>query len=66
LNRIDQGPAAQEPLDLVWGADRIATMLGRTRRQAFHLLEGGHIPGAKKIGGRWVVPLIKLRELFGL
>ncbi len=39
--------------EILWGADEIAKVIGRTKRQTFALLENGHIP-AKKVGGRWV------------
>lgn len=46
--------AETKGLDLVWGAEQIATAIGRSRRQAFHLLESGELP-ARKVGGRWVI-----------
>lgn len=52
------------PLDLIWGAEAIAEAIGRTRRQAFHLLEAGELPGAKKIGGRWVISRRALEAMF--
>jgi hypothetical protein len=38
--------------DVLWGAEEIGQVIGRTARQTFHLLESGHLP-AKRIGGRW-------------
>jgi hypothetical protein len=38
--------------DVIWGAQAIGQVIGRTARQAFHLLETGALP-AKRIGGRW-------------
>ena len=43
----------QENLELIWGVRGIATLIKRTERQTFHLLETGQLP-AKKVGGRWV------------
>ncbi len=54
----------QTSLDLAWGAAAIGKEMGRNRRQAFHMLEKGMIPAAKKVGGRWVVERGKLREFF--
>ena len=50
-------------LDLVWGGDEIAKLIGRTRRVAFMLLEKGELP-AKKVGGRWVADRSKLLQFF--
>jgi hypothetical protein len=36
--------------DLVWGADAIGAVIGRTKRQVFHLLGSGVIKSAKRIG----------------
>lgn len=45
-------PAADDA-DLVWGADAIGNVIGRTARQVDHLLHKGLLP-ARKFGGRWV------------
>lgn len=50
-------------LDLLWGAKAIASELGRTEKQTFHLLERGQIP-AKKIGAQWVANRNTLRKHF--
>ncbi|MER9615571.1 DNA-binding protein [Mesorhizobium sp. M0207] len=50
-------------IDLVWGAEAIAEVIGRTPRQAFHLLDAGKLP-AKKVGGRWVADRNKLIRFF--
>jgi hypothetical protein len=42
---------------IVWGADAIAPHLGRTVKGAYGALEGGRVPGAKKIAGRWALNL---------
>ncbi|MCK1619561.1 hypothetical protein IVA96_23890 [Bradyrhizobium sp. 159] len=39
--------------DLIWGAAAIGRVIGRTEKGAFHALESGRVPGAKKIAGRW-------------
>ena len=36
----------------VWGAKGIAQVLNRTVRQAYHLLESGHVD-ADKVGKTW-------------
>ena len=53
----------QDALDIVWGAEEIAKIIGRTPRQTFGLLDNGQLP-AKKVGGRWVASRKKLREFF--
>ncbi|MBZ9695509.1 DNA-binding protein [Mesorhizobium sp. CO1-1-9] len=50
-------------IDLVWGAEAIATVIKAKPRQTFHLLETGQIP-AKKVGGRWVAERGKLIRFF--
>ena len=55
---------AKNNLDLIWGAEGIGIVIGRSTRQAFHMLENGMIEGAKKVGGRWVIARGKLREFF--
>ena len=57
--------APHEPLrdDLVWGIKAIADEIGKTPRQAFHLVDTGAIPAAK-IGGRIVARRTRLREHF--
>jgi len=50
-------------LALVWGADEIGKVIGRSPRVTFHLLMTGAIP-AKKVGGRWVIERSKLIAFF--
>jgi hypothetical protein len=50
-------------LDLVWGGEEISKLIGRTRRQTFHMLDNGELP-AKKVGGRWVAERSKLIAFF--
>ncbi|WP_313522269.1 DNA-binding protein [Shinella sp.] len=54
---------AAEKIDLVWGAEEIAKVIGRSVRVTFHLLTTGAIP-AKKVGGRWVIERNKLIAFF--
>jgi hypothetical protein len=61
-NRLVNG--AEKACDFRWGADQIGQVIGRTSRQAFHLLSRGEIKCAKKVGGRWVASRAALlREL---
>lgn len=50
-------------LDLVWEVEEIARVIGRTKRQTFHILYKGELP-AKKVGGRWVAERSKLIKFF--
>lgn len=50
-------------IELIWGGDNIAKIIGRTKRITFHLLETGQLP-AKKVGGRWVAERNKLLNFF--
>jgi hypothetical protein len=43
--------------DIVWGAAKIAPHIGRSVKGAFHALDSGKVPGAKKIAGRWALNL---------
>jgi hypothetical protein len=54
---------SDEKLNLVWGADAIAEMIGRSRRATFYMLDSGELP-AKKVGGRWVIERSKLIAFF--
>ncbi|GAJ96172.1 hypothetical protein [Rhizobium rhizogenes] len=54
---------AENKLDLVWGGEEIANIIGRSRRITFHLLEKGQLP-AKKVGGRWVAERSALIRFF--
>jgi hypothetical protein len=48
----------------IWGAENIAKEIKKTKSQAFHLLEAGHIP-ATKVGRQWVTTRRRLRQLIG-
>lgn len=51
------------PLDLVWGVQGIAKLIGRTQRQTYHMLYSGKLP-AKRVGGRYVAERSKLLAFF--
>jgi hypothetical protein len=42
-----------ENSEFIWGAAAIAPLIGRSESGAFHALESGRVPGAKKVAGRW-------------
>jgi hypothetical protein len=50
-------------LDLIWGAEDIAKLIGRSTRSTFHMLDNGELP-ARKVGGRWVAERRKLISFF--
>jgi hypothetical protein len=52
-------------LDLVWGCKAIASVIGRTERATFHMLEKGELP-ARQVGQRWVTSRKQLMEHFGI
>ncbi|TBC78010.1 MerR family transcriptional regulator [Rhizobium ruizarguesonis] len=54
-------PAPQ--MDLLWGAEQIAAVIGRTTRATYFLLENGEIP-ARKVYGRWVADRATLHRFF--
>jgi hypothetical protein len=47
--------------DLCWGTEAIARAIGRTKRQAYHLLHTKQLP-AKKVGAFWVASRANLRQ----
>lgn len=53
----------QQSIDLLWGVEAIAEVIGRTSRQVFHMLETGQLP-AKKVAGRWVAERGQLLRFF--
>lgn len=61
MNEIASPSIAPATEDIVWEVAEIAKVIGRTERQAFHLLATGSLP-AKKVGGRWVASRRKLLE----
>jgi hypothetical protein len=54
---IDDSVDLDRPL---WGAKAIGAEIGRSERQAYHLLENGLIPG-EKVGKIWVSTPRRLR-----
>ena len=50
---------------VVWGADEIGKVIGRSSRQTHHLLASDQIKSAKKVGGRWVAGRAALLREFG-
>jgi hypothetical protein len=50
-------------LDLIWGAEDIGRVIGRTTRSTFDMLDKGQLP-AKKVNGRWVISRAKLIAFF--
>lgn len=50
-------------LDLIWGAEEIAKVIGRSRRSTFDMLDKGELP-AKKVNGRWVIERSRLIAFF--
>ncbi|MBX4873259.1 DNA-binding protein [Rhizobium bangladeshense] len=56
-------PDKENSMDLIWGGEEIAKVIGRTPRITFSLLEKGELP-AKKVGGRWVAERSKLIAFF--
>jgi hypothetical protein len=47
--------------DLIWGTKAIAAEIGRSERQAYHMLASGNLP-ARLVGGRWMASREKLRR----
>jgi hypothetical protein len=48
--------------DILWGAPAIAKAIGKSPRATYHMLERGQLP-ATKIGGQWVMSMVKLLEV---
>lgn len=48
-----------------WGAQEIGRVIGRNPRQTIHLLQGGKIKCARKVGGRWTANHLALLREFG-
>ena len=45
--------------DVIWGAAAIGDAVGKNERQAYYLLEKGHLP-ARKVGAQWAASRKKL------
>ncbi len=52
-----------DALDLIWGAEEIGKVIGRSTRATFDMLDKGQLP-AKKVHGRWVIARRKLIDFF--
>lgn len=50
--------------DIVWGAAAIGQIIGLNERQAYHRLEHGQIPCARKFGNMWAASRRSLLRLF--
>ncbi len=53
-----------ENLDLVWGVQAIADIIGRSYQQTYHMIGSGNLPCVKQIGERYVVSRSKLIAFF--
>ncbi|MGB3389184.1 MAG: hypothetical protein WBA88_14480 [Pseudaminobacter sp.] len=54
----------KESLDLVWGVQAIADIIGRSYQQTYHMIAAGRLPMVKQIGERYVVSRQKLISFF--
>ncbi|NKJ91797.1 hypothetical protein GFM14_09245 [Rhizobium leguminosarum bv. viciae] len=54
----------QDQLDLIWGTEDIAKLIGRTERQTYHMIKSGHLPMVKQVGERYVASRQKLIAFF--
>lgn len=57
-------PKENESLDLVWGVQAIADIIGRSYQQTYHMIRSGHLPVVKQRGERYVVSRAKLIAFF--
>lgn len=51
-------------LDLVWGVQSIADIIGRSYQQTYHMISTGKLPMVKQLGERYVVSRAKLIAFF--
>lgn len=51
-------------LDLVWGVQAIADIIGRNYQQTYHMISSGKLPMVRQIGERYVVSRAKLIAFF--
>lgn len=54
----------RENLDLVWGVQAIADIIGRSYRQTYHMIDSGNLPCVKQVGQRYVASRSKLIAFF--
>lgn len=57
-------PDAAENLDLVWGIEAIAKVIGRTPRQTYHMVQAESLPVVRQVGKRYVASRSKLIAFF--
>lgn len=57
------GTKIKSELDLVWGADEMAKLIGKSRRATYGMLEAGKLP-ARRVGNRWCISRKVLTEFF--
>ena len=62
---VNRKPEYSNSGEFIWGAPAISAVIGRSPRQTFHILSGGQIKCARKVGGRWVVSRAALLREFG-
>jgi predicted DNA-binding transcriptional regulator AlpA len=55
---------SDKDLDLVWGVQAIADILGRSYQATYHMITTGKLPMVKQIGERYVVSRSKLVAFF--
>ena len=56
--------AYDDPDRPIWGAAAIGREINLDARQAYYILEAGHLDGvADKVGGRWVSTPRRLRQI---
>jgi hypothetical protein len=58
-------PSNTDPNRPLWGAVEIGREINRKPRQAYHLLESGHLD-ADKVGAIWVSTRARLRASLGI
>ena len=54
----------KQELDLVWGVQAIADIIGRSYQQTHYMIASGKLPCVKQIGERYVVSRAKLVAFF--
>ena len=53
----------EKQIDLIWGMNAIAKVIGRTPRQTYSMLVAGQLP-ARRVGQRWVAKREALERFF--
>jgi hypothetical protein len=56
--------SGEKELDLVWGVQAIADIIGRSYQQTYHMISTGRLPMVKQLGERYVVSRSKLIAFF--